>query len=262
MSDAGFEFIPGRAALLISFPHSGVGIPEDIRRRLTPAALALPDTDWHVPLLYDFYRELGASVIIARHSRYVVDLNRPPDGAPLYPGQTETSLCPVRTFADEPIYRPGQAPGADEIQERIRVHWNPYHLKLAEVVETIRNHHGHCVLWDAHSIKSAVPAFFDGRLPDLNVGTADGASCSRSLSECVTRGLSAQTRFSSILNGRFKGGYITRHYGDPARGVNAIQLEIAQRAYMSEAAPQRFDPGTASHLKAVLHPLLAAVLKA
>jgi N-formylglutamate deformylase len=227
-----------------------------------PPALALPDTDWHVPLLYDFHRDLSASVIIARNSRYVVDLNRPPDGAPLYPGKTETQLCPVRTFADEPVYRPGQEPDADEIRERIHSQWNPYHLKLAEIIETIRNQHGHCVLWDAHSIKSEVPAFFDGRLPDLNVGTADGASCSRSLAECVMRQLRSQSRFSSVLNGRFKGGYITRHYGDPARGVDAIQLEIAQSAYMSEATPQDFDPGMASHLKNMLHPLLAEVLKA
>jgi N-formylglutamate deformylase len=191
-----------------------------------------------------------------------VDLNRPPDGAPLYPGKTETQLCPLRTFANEPLYRPGQEPGEDETQERIRVHWNPYHLQLAEAVEAIRNQHGHCILWDAHSIKSHVPAFFDGRLPDLNVGTAGGTSCSRSLAERVMRILSAQSRFTSILNGRFKGGYITRRYGDPARGVDAIQLEISQSAYMSEHEPDKFDPGMASHLQQVLHPLLAGVLKA
>ena len=204
MGAAVFEFVPGPSALLISIPHSGLEIPDDIRGRLTPAALGLPDTDWHVPHLYDFHRELGASVLIARRSRYVVDLNRPPDGAPLYPGQTETSLCPTRTFAAEPLYRPGQEPAADEIRHRVQLHWTPYHRRLAAAIDVIRGQHGHCILWDAHSIRSEVPAFFDGRLPDLNVGTADGASCSRTLAARVMRELGGQTSFSSIFLGNAK----------------------------------------------------------
>ena len=262
MSAADFEYAPGRSALLISFPHSGVAIPDEIRGRLTPAALIVPDSDWHVPSLYDFYAELGASVLIARNSRYVVDLNRPPDGAPLYPGKTETALCPTRTFAGAPIYRSGEEPGADEIAKRVHAYWNPYHGKLAEAIDTIRNQHGHCVLWDAHSIRSEVPAFFDGRLPDLNVGTAGGASCSRSLAERIMRLLQSQDRFTSVLNGRFKGGYITRRYGDPARGIDAVQLEMAQSAYMDESAPSVFDPSVASGLQSALRSLLADVIKA
>jgi len=262
MSEAEFDFVPGRSALLISFPHSGVTIPDGIRARLTPAALAVPDTDWHVPRLYDSCAEFGASLLIARNSRYVVDLNRPPDGAPLYPGKTETGLCPTRTFAGEPVYRPGEEPAADEIHARIQDHWNPYHARLAEAIDTIRTQQGYCILWDAHSIRSEVPAFFEGRLPDLNVGTADGASSSRLLTDKVMQTLASQSRFTSILNGRFKGGYITRRYGDPARGINAVQLEIAQRAYMDESAPTTFDPAIASGLKSLLHSLLADVLRA
>ncbi len=251
----------GASALLISFAHSGTDIPEDLRERLTPAALQVPDTDWHVPQLYAFYRDIGASVLIAQHSRYVVDLNRPPDGAPLYPGQAETSVCPTRSFADEALYRPGQEPSPAELEHRLRDYWMPYHQKLAQEIDAIRTQHGHCVLWDAHSIRSQVPLFFDGTLPDLNVGTAGERSCSRALSQRVMSELQSQTRFSSILNGRFKGGYITRHYGRPARGVNAVQLEIAQRAYLSESAPQRFDAALAADLQRLLHGLLAAVIK-
>jgi N-formylglutamate deformylase len=262
MSAANFEFRPGPTALLISFPHSGLAIPDAIRARLTPAALAVPDTDWHVPSLYDFYAELGASAIIAGNSRYVVDLNRPPDGALLYPGKTETGICPLRSFADEALYLPGQEPGADEIAERIAMYWQPYHRRLSEAIDAIRNRHGHCVLWDAHSIKSEVPVLFDGRLPDLNVGTADNRSCSRVRSERVLRQLQSQSTFSSVLNGRFKGGYITRHYGDPARGVDAVQLEIAQSAYLSEARPQHYDPTRAAGLKTVLKSVLKSALDA
>ena len=259
MNDDAFEFHAGRTALLISVPHAGLAVPDDIRARLTPAALRFPDTDWHVPLLYEACREIGASMLIARNSRYVVDLNRPPDGTPLYPGQTETALCPTRSFGGHALYQSGQEPGPAELRTRLEHHWQPYHRKLAEVADTLRTQHGHCVLWDAHSIKSNVPAFFAGKLPDLNVGSADGRSCSRSLSDRVMQQLRSQSRFTSILNGRFKGGYITRHYGDPARGVDALQLEIAQSAYLDEAAPQHFDSDRAAALRTLLYQLLAAV---
>ena len=257
-----YDYVAGDGPLLISLPHSGTYVPPDLAARLRPESLDLPDTDWFVPQLYDFFRDLGASVIRATHTRYVVDLNRPPDGAPLYPGKTETALCPTRTFAGAPIYRSGEEPGADEIAKRVHAYWNPYHGKLAEAIDTIRNQHGHCVLWDAHSIRSEVPAFFDGRLPDLNVGTAGGASCSRSLAERIMRLLQSQDRFTSVLNGRFKGGYITRRYGDPARGIDAVQLEMAQSAYMDESAPSVFDPSVASGLQSELRSLLPDVIKA
>lgn len=255
-----FRLEPGRSALLISFPHSGMFIPEPLRARLTPVAQGVPDTDWHVPKLYEACKDLGATLLVAEYSRYVVDLNRPADGAPLYPGQAETGVCPTRTFADQPLYHEA-APGAEEVQQRVRDYWLPYHRKLAELIDGIRTDHGHCILWDAHSIRSEVPLFFEGRLPDLNVGTADGRSCSRTRMQCVMQALEAQRRFSVVANGRFKGGYITRHYGAPSRGVDAIQLEIAQSAYMDEARPQLFDPAKAADLAALLHRLLAAVIK-
>lgn len=257
-----FRFEPGRSALLISVPHAGTCVPPELHARLTPAAKSLPDTDWHVPRLYEACRALGPTFLVAEYSRYVVDLNRPPDGAPLYPGQAETGVCPTRTFADQPLYLDGLAPDADEVQQRISDYWRPYHLKLADTIDAIRTEHGHCILWDAHSILSRVPLFFEGRLPDLNVGTADGRSCARVRARCIMQTLEAQHRFSAVYNGRFKGGYITRHYGDPSRGVDAIQLEVAQSAYMDEARLQHFDPALATDLSTLLHDLLTAVIKA
>ncbi len=255
-----YEFVRGDSPLLISFPHSGTHVPPALAQRLRAEVLDLPDTDWFVPELYDFHRELGASVLRATHSRYVVDLNRPPDDTPLYPGQRGTTVCPTETFDGEPLYAPGAAPTRGEIDERLRHYWQPYHMRLAQLTAQLVARHGHCVLWDAHSILSSVPALFDGRLPDLNLGTADGRSCSPERAARLAEKLSAQSTFSSVINGRFKGGYITRHYGDPAARIDAVQLEIAQAAYLAEARTPQFDPGRAAPLRALLRELVRAAL--
>jgi N-formylglutamate deformylase len=254
-----FEHVPGDAPLLISFPHSGTYLPPELAVRLRPEALDLPDTDWFVPRLYDFFRDLGASVIRATHTRYVVDLNRPPDGAPLYPGQRETTVCPTETFDGEALYLDGANPTAAEIAARLRTYWNPYHEKLSALTQEIKRRHGQCVLWDAHSILSRVPGLFEGRLPDLNVGTAAGRSCSPALSELITAVLSEQQQFSFVVDGRFKGGYITRHYGNPAARIDAVQLEIAQCAYLIEARTPAFDAALAAPLNSLLRNLLGKV---
>jgi N-formylglutamate deformylase len=254
-----FEYVPGDGPLLISFPHSGTYLPPDLGKRLQPAALDLPDTDWFVPQLYDFFREVGASIVRATHSRYVVDLNRPPDGAPLYPGQRETTVCPTEAFDGEALYRDGAHPTSAEIAERLHTYWHPYHDKLAASAGALVQRHGHCVLWDAHSILSHVPALFPGRLPDLNVGTAGGRSCAPALLDRVVTRLSAQKQFSFVVDGRFKGGYITRRYGNPAARIDAVQLEIAQCAYLEEVRTPTFDAARAQPLKSFLQDLLGAV---
>lgn len=255
-----YETLAGDSPLLINFPHSGTAVPTPLAQRLRPEVRDLPDTDWFVPELYDFHRELGASVMRATHSRYVVDLNRPPDDAPLYPGQRGTTVCPTETFGAEPLYAPGKAPTRDEIDARLRRYWRPYHARLQELIAQTVDRHGYCVLWDAHSILSTVPALFDGRLPDLNLGTAGGSSCSSARVARLAAQLGAQSRFTSVINGRFKGGYITRHYGDPAARVDALQLEIAQAAYLEEARTPQFDRDRAAPLRALLRELVRAAL--
>lgn len=257
-----FDAIDGRAPLVVSVPHAGTHLPPSIASALTPAARALPDTDWYVPRLYEFCGSLGASMIVATHSRYVVDLNRPPDGAPLYPGMRETSVCPLETFDGRPLYPPGTGPTATQIEARIRRYWQPYHERLAAMVQATLARHGRCLLWDAHSIRSEVPALFDGRLPDLNVGTADGRSCGADTARLIDAQLRGQRRFSHVIDGRFKGGYITRHYGRPPTGVEAVQLEIAQSAYLRDEARPEFAPEIAAPLIDRLRALLTGLLAA
>ncbi|KFN41721.1 N-formylglutamate deformylase [Arenimonas metalli] len=247
----------GDLPLLVSLPHDGIEVPADIAARLQPAARAVPDTDWFVSRLYAFARELGASVLVPRYSRYVVDLNRPPDDVSLYPGQNTTGLCPAVRFDGEPVYLPGQAPGADEVQARVETYWRPYHVALAEELARLRERHGRVLLWEGHSIRGTVPFLFEGRLPDLNLGTAAGSSCAPGVQARLEAVLAAQADYSWVANGRFKGGYITRHYGRPAQGVDAVQLELAQSTYMDEDAV-RYDEGKA----AALQPLLSALLNA
>ena len=197
--------------------------------------------------------------MVATHSRYVVDLNRDPSGAALYPGADNTELCPTRTFADEPIYVPGGAPDAAEVAARRSEYFEPYHRLLAAEIERVRVRHGYAILLDGHSIRSRVPRFFAGRLPDLNLGTADGASCAPSVQQAAALVLAGAAEFSSVVNGRFKGGYVTRHYGSPAHGVHALQLEIAQACYMDESPPYRWDAARAGALTAVLERLVGAL---
>jgi N-formylglutamate deformylase len=257
-----FSLRRGRAPLLISVPHDGAHIPAELAARMTPEARRAPDTDWWMSKLYGPIAEaLDASLIVPTHSRYVVDLNRPPDDVSLYPGQNTTGLCPITRFDSGPVYLEGEAPGQDEIAGRVERWWRPYHDALGGELADLRARHGRALLWDGHSIASRLPWLFDGELPELNVGTAAGASC-RSATEAGLRAcLDAQSRFSWVLNGRFKGGYITRHYGRPDDGVEAVQLETAQRAYMAEP-DGGFEPERAAPLQGQVRALIEAALRA
>lgn len=228
-----FRLQRGTAPLLVSIPHAGTYVPAWLKSRLTSAALELPDTDWHVDRLYDFLGELGIGCIAATHSRYVLDLNRPADDTSLYPGQNTTGLCPANTFAQSPLYKPGEEPSSEEIAARTDAFWRPFHEALAGELARLQALHGRVILWDAHSIRSRVPRFFDGELPHLNFGSADGASCDSALMAQLGSA-AAQSSYSWVVNGRFRGGHITRQYGRPQSGVHAVQLELAQRAYLQE----------------------------
>lgn len=253
--------IPGEGPLLINIPHAGTYVPEDLLARMTPAAKQAPDTDWHVPFLYQHALPLGATLIAATYSRYVVDLNRDPNNVELYPGADNTELCPTRTFANEDIWLPGAAPNAEVGAHRLEQYWRPYHEALATQVELILERNGYVILLDAHSIRSEVPRFFEGRLPDLNLGTVDATSCAAALQDHAFAILNGSWAFSSVLNGRFKGGYITRRFGQPERRVHALQLELAQACYMDEAPPYAWDGGRAAPLTGLLRKFVDALLE-
>jgi N-formylglutamate amidohydrolase len=254
-----YELRRGDSPLVVDVPHAGTHLPDALRLRLTAEAADLPDTDWHVDKLFAVAHAAGATLVVATHSRYVVDLNRDPSGLALYAGADNTELCPTRTFANEPIYADGEAPGEREIAARRRTWFDPYHAALSGEIERVRARHGYAILLDGHSIRSVVPRFFAGRLPDLNLGTVDGTSCDAGVQALAARVLARAPRFSRVENGRFKGGYVTRRYGDPARGVHALQLEIAQACYMDEAPPFGYDPARAAPLTALLERLVIAL---
>jgi N-formylglutamate deformylase len=226
---------------------------------MSPAALRVPDTDWHLPQLYDFAAGLGASVLAATHSRYVIDLNRPEDDANLYPGQDTTSLVPRDTFAKEAVYLAAE-PDRAEISARTAQYWQPYHAKLAAELERIKSRHGYALLWDAHSIASHVPRFFPGRLTDFNLGTAGGAACGKGLGEALLALAKTEPGYSAVLNGRFKGGHITRRYGNPAEHVHAVQLELSWAVYMDETWPYAYRPDLAAGVRPLLQRMLETML--
>ena len=261
VTDTIYTLHRGNAPLLLSVPHDGCEIPKALAARMTPGARRAPDTDWHVARLYAFAMTLGASVLAPCYSRYVVDLNRPPDDTSLYPGQNTTGLCPLRQFCNEPVYREGEEPDEAEVALRVERYWRPYHDGLRAELERLHAAHGRVVLWEGHSIRGEVPFLFDGRLPDLNLGTAGGTSCSPALQRRLEAVLGAQDDFDWVVNGRFKGGYITRHYGDPARGIDAVQLETSQRAYMDENS-FAWDEAGAARTQRVLRALLMEALAA
>jgi len=259
--DEHYRQISGSIPLLISLPHDGSEIPADLAAGMTTAAQRSPDTDWRVAELYDFARAVGAHLIRPRWSRYVVDLNRPPDGAPLYPGRAETGLCATTMFAGGDIYLPGRAPVAEQIRERVERYWRPYHQALQATLSMIRAQHGRALLWEGHSIRSECPLFFDGRLPDYNIGTAGGDSCAPAVEQALAEVIAARTG-SYVINGRFKGGYITRQYGQPERGISAVQMEMAQASYLDERHPEQFDPALAQSAQSLLRELLERALAA
>lgn len=252
-----FRFTAGEGPLLVSNPHSGTFIPDNIKARMTPEGQAVPDTDWHVDQLYGFLSEQNVPTITATHSRYVVDLNRAVDDHSLYPGQFTTGLFPEVTFDGEAIYKQGNGVSDKEKHQRIEAYWRPYHDMLLEQLEKIKGEYGYALLWDAHSIKSEVPVFFAGRLPDLNFGTNGGKSCALDVEETFAPLLQTFPAYSHVFNGRFKGGFITRHYGRPDEGIHAIQLELSQTTYLDEAA-NSYDEKKAQRLAGLLEKLVRA----
>ncbi|HEY1874602.1 MAG TPA: N-formylglutamate deformylase [Steroidobacteraceae bacterium] len=257
----------GAAPLLLCMPHAGTEIPEEIESRLVSPWLARKDTDWWIDRLYEFALELGASVVRTSVSRTVIDCNRDPSGASLYPGQATTELCPTTTFDGEMLYRAGAAPQAPEIAARRNEYFEPYHRAVEGEIARLRALHPLIVLYDCHSIRSAVPRLFTGTLPHFNIGTFAGASCAPELTARIER-LCDRSPFSRVTNGRFKGGYTTRHYGRPQDGVHAVQMELACRGYLREPKaevdvanwPCPWEDAVAAPMRAVLQQVLSGCL--
>lgn len=251
-----FSLHQGNIPLIISIPHCGTHIPQDIEAQLLPRARDVRDTDWHLPILYAFAKEMGASMLQANMSRYVIDLNRPIDQSNLYPGQDTTLLCPIDNFDREPLYPEGKTPTQHEIDRRRALYWQPYHDALSQELARLQARHGQVVLWDAHSIRSVLPRFFEGKLTDLNLGTGRGTSCDAALANQVLACAQAASAYTSVLNGRFTGGTITRQYGQPAKGIHAIQLEMTWCSYMHEEPPYSYAPARAASVQPVLKQML------
>ena len=252
----------GRGPLVLSMPHCGLALPPEVAPHLNETGIALGDTDWWIDTLYAFADIFDPTIVRANYSRVVIDLNRDPSGASLYPGQATTGLCPTETFDGEPIYRPGREPDKAEIARRVRVYFEPYHRALERAVMAAVEAHGFCLLYDCHSIRSQVPRLFEGTLPVLNIGTNDGRSCAAAIRAAAETAARA-SGFTRVLDGRFKGGWITRRYGMPDACVHAIQIEIAQSAYLGrEAAPWMFDAAKARILQETLAVLIGALLDA
>ena len=255
-----FTLHPGTVPLLVSLPHTGTVLPDDLQAHYVPRALALEDTDWHLAQLYGFVTDLGASLITPHLSRYVVDLNRPSGNTPMYPGVNNTELCPTRFFTGDALYLDGHAPEPHEISRRVATYWQPYHDALERELARLQAQHGHVVLFDGHSIKSTLPWLFEGKLPDLSLGTASGTSCAPALRDALLGVLQAQNQFTQVVDGRFKGGHITRAFGKPQASRHAVQLEMCWSTYMAEEPPYGIDPSRADLLTPILRALVQTMI--
>ncbi len=257
-----FHLHRGGTPVLVSVPHAGENLPSTLRARMASRAAMVEDTDWHLNGLYDFARTLGCSLLTAQHSRYVIDLNRPSDNAPMYPGANNTELCPTHFFTGDALYLPGMAPDTAEIDARRRSYWQPYHDALRGEMQRLHATHGHALLFDGHSIKAELPWLFEGRLPDLNLGTANGTSCDPSLRDALAAVLHNAQPLTHVVDGRFKGGFITRHYGRPAQGWHAVQLEMGWHLYADDTVvPPTLMDERVARLAPVLRELLATMLE-
>ena len=253
-----YDFIQGDSPLLVSIPHSGLQLTSEVASTLTPEALALPDTDWHIPQLYGFIAPLGVSVIKANYSRYVIDLNRPEDNKPLYSGKT-TGLFPHILFNEKSIFMPGTLVDKEHQHDCIEHIWRPYHQQLTAELARIKQKFGYAILFDAHSIRAQVPMFFEGTLPDFNMGTNGGASCSPKLLQAAEQALSGSA-YTQVSNGRFKGGYITRSNGQPHDHVHAFQLELSQATYMQDSGSYALDDSKCNQVIPQLKALIEALV--
>jgi N-formylglutamate deformylase len=255
-----FELIIRDGPLVIAAPHIATYLPPEVAAKMTPIGLLVGETDYHVHKLFDA-KALNATTLFANYSRYVIDLNRDPEGHTLYPGRFETGLCPLTDFAHQPLYKQGHEPVEQEISQRLKTYWQPYHQQLTKILAATKQRHGYALLIDAHSIRPHIPSLFEGSLPAINIGTFDGRSCAAFLRHDAAQGL-RNLAFSHVIDGRFKGGYTTRHYGKPQDHIHAIQFEITQDSYLDMNDPRQFDPKRAQAMFDAINGLCQSLLRA
>lgn len=253
------DVIRGDSPVVLGVPHSGNFVPDSIWNSLNARGQKRADTDWHVDRLYTGLLP-GATMVRANFHRYVIDANRDPEGVSLYPGQNTTTLCPTTDFDGRPIYQDGGEPDSAEIEAR-RLAWHaPYHAALEAELMRVRAEHGVAILYDCHSIRSVVPFLFEGVLPDFNTGTNNGATCAPNVEAAVFDRTKRANGYTAVLNGRFKGGWTTRHYGRPGTGFHAVQMELAQQSHLaSEDLPFDYDEEKAERLRVHLRDILIAL---
>ncbi len=249
------DVIRGDGPLVLGQPHGGTFVSDKLMARMNARGRALSDTDWHIARLHDGLLP-GATIVRSNVHRYVIDANRDPAGISLYPGQNTTGLCPVTDFDGADIWLPGQSPGEDEIEARRETYHAPFHAALTAELNRVQEIHGIAILYDCHSIRSEIPFLFKGRLPVFNIGTNDGETCSAVIEQEVYDRCRAERPESVVLNGRFKGGWTTRHYGRPDEGIHAVQMELAQRVYMNEEPPWAYREDRAENVRPVLADIL------
>lgn len=250
----------GDGPLVLGLPHTGTDLPDDVAGALNETGRALADTDWHIHRLYDGLAD-GVTTVRTTIHRYAIDVNRDPSGASLYPGQNTTGLCPLTDFDGIPIYKEGCEPGAAEVERRRLAFHAPYHAALSAELDRVRVRHGFAILYDCHSIRSEIPFLFDGRLPDFNIGTDGGKTCATGIETAVAAICARADGYTTVRNGRFRGGWTTRQYGRPAEGLHAIQMELAQSTYMTGHAPWAYDPRRADRLRGHLKTILDTLMR-
>jgi N-formylglutamate deformylase len=251
------DVVRGDSPVILGLPHTGTYVPDAVRAALTARGQGLEDTDWHIHTLHDGLLA-GATTVRATFHRYVIDANRDPSGASLYPGQNTTGLVPTTLFDGPDLWV--TPPTADVITARRLAYHVPYHAALNVEMERVHARHGVAILYDCHSIRSHIPYLFEGKLPDFNIGTNGGTTCAPVIERAVVDICARAAGYSSVLNGRFKGGWTTRHYGRPAQNWHVIQMELAQSTYLTtESAPWTYDTAKADRLRGHIKEILTTL---
>lgn len=251
-----------KVPILLSVPHCGTEFPQELKGQYKQHLINAPDdTDWFVNRLYDFAASMGITMIHSTFSRWVIDLNRDPESKPLYTdGRIITALCPSTTFAGESIYNDERKEvDQAEVKRRLGIYYAPYHDQLAKKIFELKNKFGKVLLWECHSIRKFVPTVHTEKFPDLILGSNDGKSAAPGIIETTLEHL-GKSPFTLKHNHPFKGGYITRHFGNPSENAHALQLEMTKVNYMDDSE-LNYDGARAEAVRKVLMKVFSELIR-